>query len=101
MYNLVESTIFNSIVAIFDSINSETHNPKLKFFNVIDDIKKYWLGHLYKHDENAKKNTVVNWYLNISNKIFDQSLELVTTQIKYGGSLDAKSIRTTRTLKLT
>jgi hypothetical protein len=93
MYNLVESTIYNSVVVIFDSISSSQHSPSLKFFDVIDDIKKYWLSHSYKHDENAKKDSVINWYMTITDKIFSQSLGLISNQIQYGGSIDAQNIR--------
>lgn len=98
LYNLVESTVFNSVVSIFDSINSERHNPKLKYFDVIDDIKKYWLDNIYKHDERIKKETVINTYLEISNRIFSESLLLASNYIKYGGSLDASRIKDTAKL---
>lgn len=98
LYNLVESTVFNSVVAIFDAINSEKHNPKLKFFDVIDDVKKYWLNNIYQHDEKIKKETVINAYLKISNRIFEESLLLATNYIKFGGSLDARRIKETAEL---
>lgn len=99
LYNLVESTVFNAVISIFDDINSEKHVPKLKYFDVIDHIKKYWLENLYKHDDRIKKESVINSYLDITNKIFNESLILASNYIKYGGSLDALKIKqTTETL---
>jgi hypothetical protein len=95
LYNLVESTVFNAVISIFDDINSEKHIPKLKYFDVIDDIKKYWLDNIYKHDERIKKESVIKSYLDISNKIFNESLVLASNYIKYGGSLDALKIKET------
>ncbi|KEQ28281.1 hypothetical protein N180_01210 [Pedobacter antarcticus 4BY] len=95
LYNLVESTVFNSVITIFDSINSDRHNPKLKYFDVIDDVKKYWLDNVYKHDEKMKKDAVINNFIKLSNLIFNESLVLASYYIKYGGSLDAFKIQET------
>ena len=95
LYNLVESTVFNSVSAIFDAINSDRHNPKLKYVDVIDAVKKYWLNNVYKHDEKIKKETIVNSFMEIANRIFNESLSLASNYLKYGGTLDAKSIEDT------
>ena len=47
LYNLIESTIYNSIITIFDDINDKG----LKYFDIIEEIQKYWLNNLYKHDD--------------------------------------------------
>ncbi|NDV57238.1 MAE_28990/MAE_18760 family HEPN-like nuclease [Bacteroides sp. 519] len=95
LYNLVESTVFNSVTSIFDAVNSDRHNPKLKYFDVIDAIKKYWLNNVYKHDEKIKKETVVKSFMEIANRIFSESLSLASNYLKYGGTLDAESIEDT------
>ena len=95
LYNLIESTVFNAVTSIFDSINADKHKPKLDYFDVIDAIKKYWLNNVYKHDEKIKKNTVVNNFMDIVNRIFNESLSLVSNYLKYGGTLDAEAIETT------
>lgn len=95
LYNLVESTVFNSVTAIFDAISADKHKPKLDYFDVIDAVKKYWLNNVYKHDERIKKDTVVNSFMDIANRIFDESLSLASNYLKYGGTLDAETIETT------
>ena len=95
LYNLVESTVFNSVTAIFDAINSDAHIPKLKYVDVIDAIKKYWLNNVYKHDDKIKKETVVKSFMEITNRIFNESLSLASNYLKYGGTLDAESIEDT------
>ena len=95
LYNLVESTIFNSVVSIFDSINSDRHIPKLKYYDVVDEIKTYWLNNMYKHDEQMEKLTIVNKFKSITDRIVNESMVLASTYIKYGGSLDASKIRDT------
>jgi hypothetical protein len=100
LYNLIESTVYNAVKDIFDEINSSKHGRKLGYIDVIDKIKKYWLNNIYKHDDKIKKATVVNSFFEISNRIFNQSLELSVSDdgyynLKYGGSLDARKIRET------
>ena len=95
LYNLIESTVFNAVTSIFDSINAEKHKPRLDYFDVIDDIKRYWLNNIYKHDEKVKKETVVKSFMDIFDRIFNDSLSLVSNYLKYGGTLDADSIEIT------
>ncbi len=97
LYNLVESTVCNSVKAVFDAINSDRHNPKLKYFDVVDKIKKYWLNNQYRHDDKIRKETVVNTFMSIANRIFNESLSLASDYLKYGGTLDAESIENTAT----
>ncbi len=93
LYNLVESTIFNSVIAIFDSIEEKGY----KYNHVIDEIKRYWLNNIYKHDERIQKDSVINSFMQIALKIFNETLTLASTYIDYGGSLDARNIRATAT----
>lgn len=97
LYNLVESTIYNSVVSIFDEISTQ----KLKYFEATEDIRKYWLNNVYKHDEKIKKETVINSFINIANQIFNDTMLLASNQIEYGGSLDADKIfKTANSLKI-
>ncbi len=95
LYNLVESTIYNSIVLIFEAINSEKHVPKLKYYDVIDEVKTYWLRNIYKHDERMEKHTIINKFKEITDRIFNDSIILASTYIRHGGSLDASTINET------
>lgn len=97
LYNLIESTVYNSIVSIFDSINDDG----LKYFDVIIEVQKYWLNQLYKHDDKKKKDTIIDAIMNIAVQIQNDTISLVSNEISYGGSLDAKTIeRTAKSMKI-
>lgn len=55
LYNLIESTVYNSITNIFDIINDDG----LKYFEIIGDVQKYWLNNLYKHDDKKEKKLLL------------------------------------------
>ncbi len=88
LYNLIESTIYNSITSIFDSISDNN----VKYFEMIQEVQKYWLNNLYKHDEKKRKETIVDTFMHIANQIFNNVIELASTEINYGGSLYARTI---------
>lgn len=88
MYNLIESTIYNSIVSIFNEIEDK----KLRYFDIIEELRSYWLNSRYKHNNKSKKETIINTILQITNEIFNNTIVLVSNQINYGGSLDTKNI---------
>jgi hypothetical protein len=88
LYNLIESTVYNSITNIFDEINDEG----LKYFDIIEDVRKYWLNNLYKHDDKKKKETIIETIMKVANQIFTDTITLASNEINYGGSLDAGTI---------
>jgi hypothetical protein len=88
LYNLIESTIYNSITTIFDSIK----NNKIKYSEMIAEVQKYWLNNLYKHDEKKRKETIIETFMDIANQILNNTIELASNEINYGGSLDARAI---------
>lgn len=88
LYNLIESTIYNSVTNIFDSIK----NNNVKYFEMIAEVQKYWLNNLYKHDDKKRKETIIETFMNIANQIFTNTIELASNEINYGGSLDARAI---------
>lgn len=88
LYNLIESTIYNSITSIFDEIKDNN----LKYFDMIEDVQKYWLNNLYKHDDKKRKDTIIETIMKIATQIFDDTIELASNEINYGGSLDARTI---------
>lgn len=88
LYNLIESTIYNSVTSIFDSIK----NNDVKYFEMIEEVQKYWLNNLYKHDDKKRKDTIIETFMSIANQIFNNTIELASNEINYGGSLDAKAI---------
>lgn len=97
LYNLIESTIYNAINAIFDEIK----DSELKYSDVIDDVQKYWLNNIYKHNDNKRKETIIETIISISNKISSDIIELASNEINYGGSLDAQKIfATAKSMKI-
>lgn len=88
LYNLIESTIYNSIISIFDKIADN----QIKYFEMIKEVQKYWLNNLYKHDDKKKKETIIDAFMNIANQIFNDNISLASNEINYGGSLDAQAI---------
>lgn len=97
LYNLIESTIYNTITSIFDEIK----DSGLKYSDVIDDVQKYWLNNIYKHNDNKRKETIIETIISISNMISSDIIELASYEINYGGSLDAKKIfATAKSMKI-
>lgn len=97
LYNLIESTIYNSITSIFDEIKDN----RLKYFDIIEDVQKYWLNNLYKHDDKKRKDTIIDTIMKVANQIFTDTLELASNEINYGGSLDAQTIfATAKSMKI-
>lgn len=88
LYNLIESTVYNSITNIFDEINDNG----LKYFDIIEDVQKYWLNNLYKHDDKKRKETIIETIMKVANQIFTDTITLASNEINYGGSLDARTI---------
>jgi hypothetical protein len=96
LYNLVESTVYNAVITIFEEISAK--NPPLKYFDVIDKVKKYWIYNFYsqyQYDEKTRKETIVNTFFELANQIFKNSMILATRDLKYGGSIDADKIEKT------
>lgn len=97
LYNLIESTVYNSITNIFDVINDD----RLKYFDIIEDVQKYWLNNLYKHDDKKKKETIIETIMKVANQIFTNTITLASNEINYGGSLDAQTIfATAKSMKI-
>ena len=97
LYNLIESTVYNSITNIFDIINDDG----LKYFEIIADVQKYWLNNLYKHDDKKRKETIIETIMKIANQIFTDTMTLASSEINYGGSLDAQTIfATAKSMKI-
>lgn len=97
LYNLIESTVFNSITSIFDEISDKG----LTYFDIIKDVQKYWLNNLYKHDDKKKKETIIETIMSVAIQIFNNKISLASNEINYGGSLDAKTIfATAKSMKI-
>jgi len=97
LYNLIESTVYNSITNIFDEIKDKG----LKYFDIIEEVQKYWLNNLYKHDDKKRKETIIETIMKVANQIFTDTITLASNEINYGGSLDAGTIfATAKSMKI-
>ncbi|MBP7273025.1 MAG: hypothetical protein KA974_04250 [Saprospiraceae bacterium] len=97
LYNLIESTVYNSIVSVFDEISDKG----LKYFDIVEDVQKYWLNNLYKHDDKKKKETIIETIMNVANQIFNNTIALASNEVNYGGSLNARTIfKTAKSLNI-
>lgn len=88
LYNLIESTVYNSVVSVFDEISDKG----LKYFDIVEEVQKYWLNNIYKHDDKKKKETIIETIMNVAIQIFNDTIVLASNEINYGGSLDAQTI---------
>lgn len=89
LYNLIESTILNSVVTIFDEIQMKS----LSYSQVTEKIKKYWFKYKYKHDESIKEDSLYNrFYTIVEDIITNVALDLID-KLEYGGSIDARRIK--------
>lgn len=90
LYNLIESTILNSIVGIFDAVKVEN----LCYHEVNEQIKKYWFKNIFKYDEKIEKSTLYQKFYKIMEDIIQPlPLEIIKTKVEHGGSIDALKIR--------
>lgn len=90
LYNLIESTILNSIIGIFDAVKLEN----LCYKEVSEQIKKYWFKNTFKYDDKIEKTTLYQKVYKIMEDILQSTpIEIIKTKIEHAGSLDAKKIR--------
>ena len=89
LYNLIESTILNTVVAIFDEIKQQN----LSYRDISEKIRLYWSKHKYKYDETITEKRLFQRFHQIVNQIIDNIPIEIIDRIEYGGSLDAEKIR--------
>jgi len=90
LYNLVEATVLNCIIAIFDEIKLNG----LSYFAVTENIKRYWSKHIYKFDEKISEEKLLRekFYSIVEMIISNVGLE-ITDKLEYGGTIDARIMR--------
>ena len=89
LYNLIESTILNTVVAIFDEIKQQN----LSYTDISEKIRLYWSKHKYKYDETITEKRLFERFHQIVNEIINNIPIEIINRIEYGGSLDANKIR--------
>lgn len=88
LYNLIEATVRNSIVAIFNSITAD----KLTYKSLSENLKTLWVRQEIKEirDFNQSKNKIFE----ISEKVLNDSLlDFKIECVNISGNIDAQSIR--------
>ncbi|MFY7728257.1 MAG: MAE_28990/MAE_18760 family HEPN-like nuclease [Flavobacterium sp.] len=89
LYNLIESTVLNSVISVFDEIKFRG----LGYKDVIDDLKKYWFKHRYKHDDSINKETIYKkFHLLVEEIISNVAMETIQ-KLEYGGSIDNQRMK--------
>ena len=89
LYNLIESTILNTVVAIFDEIKQQN----LSYTDISEKIRLYWSKHKYKYDETITEKRLFKRFHQIVDEIINNIPIEIINRIEYGGSLDANKIR--------
>lgn len=89
LYNLIESTILNSVTGIFDEIKVDN----LCYKDVSENIRIYWSRNIYKFDEKISEDKLLrDKFYNIVERIISDIAIEISDRIEYGGSIDAKKI---------
>lgn len=89
LYNLIESTILNTVVAIFDEIKQQN----LSYTDISEKIRLYWSKHKYKYDETITEKRLFKRFHQIVDEIINNIPIEIINRIEYGGSLDANKIQ--------
>lgn len=90
LYNLIESTVLNSIVDIFDELRLKN----ISYSQANDHIKKYWLKYKLNFDNDIKKTTLAQNVHKIIDDIFvADPINIIKDHIEYGGSLETTKIK--------
>ena len=90
LYNLIESSIFNSVVEIFDELN----RTKTPYDLIRTELKLFWLKSKYKNQEKqTNQNQAQKYYYYIEEILHKIPIELAIERLDYGGSIDPKIIR--------
>ncbi|MFR0679323.1 MAE_28990/MAE_18760 family HEPN-like nuclease [Dysgonomonas mossii] len=88
LYNLVESSIRNAIIAVYDSI----HDKNLSYDELSERLQEVWLSHKTKELQN-KTNNVKNWLKELMKEVtVDNQVLLDKDSINISGNLDYDNI---------
>lgn len=93
LYNLIEATIRNSIVEIYDKIQED----EITYNKLSQSLKKIWIKNKTKNlkEGNFNINTLQSSVENIINNVIDNEIVLLTKDdIDISGNIDADKIRT-------
>lgn len=92
LYNVIESTIRNAIIAIYDNIKNEG----ITFDELSDNLKKLWARYETERfkEGNFKMDTIREFVLDFANKITAKEIVVFSEEwMDFSGNLDANEIR--------
>lgn len=92
LYNVIESTIRNSVIAIYDNIKDEG----VTFDELSDNLKKLWTKFNTERfkEGNFKMETIREFVLDFANKIISREVVMFSEEwMDFSGNLDANEIR--------
>ncbi|MBX9865568.1 MAG: hypothetical protein K2Y14_01535 [Burkholderiales bacterium] len=88
LYNLIEATMKDVYIVIFDEIS----NSKISFDQLVEEVQIEWVSYeLRDHKSGARPKTVTE----LANKIISNPDFIIDRdKLKFGGNLDAREIKT-------
>lgn len=92
LYNLIESTVRNSIVEIYTKVEDD----ELTFDKLSDKLQKLWIKQTTDKlkENNFKAETLRKYVLNLANDILQrETVKLTKDKMDFSGNLDAGKIR--------
>lgn len=89
LYNLIESSIRNSILAVYDCV----HDDSLKFEHLSDKLQEIWITHQSKKVTVNEKN-LKKWLKDLMNDVaYGSEIKLEKETINISGNLDYENIQ--------
>ena len=92
LYNLIESTIRNSIIEIY----IEVENDEITFGELSDNLQKIWIKQTTDNlkENNFKPDTIRDYVLQLAKDILsNETIKLSKDKMDFSGNLDAGEIR--------
>ncbi len=92
LYNLIESTVRNSIIEIYTKIEDD----EIAFEELSENLQKIWIRQTTDKlkENNFKPETLQNYVLNLAKNILQkETIKLANDKMDFSGNLDAKEIR--------
>lgn len=90
LYNLIESSVYYSILEIFEELKYQ----KIEYQEISPQLKKFWLKTKFKNqDEQTHQNIAQKSFTFIEEIINKFPIDLLINKIDYGGSITPQIIR--------
>ncbi len=90
LYNIIESSVYNSILEIFE----ELKHHKIKYENITPQLKKFWLKTKFKNQEELTNQNIAQKSFEFVEEIINKfPINLLINKIDYGGTITPQKIR--------